>query len=286
MSSLKHHLSKWVLIMIYHWPSKIFQMRTKLWNKVLVGLVMTFVMASCVNTKKAVYFDGLRDGTISSNTPVPETIIEKNDLLNISVTSLNPDASAIFNATNVYNYNMNGTGVTSLMGYLVNSEGTIQFPILGTIKAAGLTKDQLKETITKKLVDQKLLTDPIVTVRFLNFRVTVLGEVSRPAVISVPNEKISLLEAIGLAGDLTIYSRRDNVLIIRENENGDKIIKRIDLNSTELLSSPYYYLQSNDIVYVEPNKSKVASAGRGQQWIPAVLSGLSLVAIVVDRMIK
>lgn len=261
-------------------------MNIKQWYNGLVPVVICLLMASCLNTRKAVYFDGLKDGTISSNTPVPETIIEKNDLLNISVTSLNPDASAIFNATNVYNYNMNGTGVTSLMGYLVNTEGTIQFPILGAIKAAGLSKEQLKETITKKLLDQKLLTDPIVTVRFLNFRVTVLGEVSRPGMLSVPNEKISLLEAIGLAGDLTIFARRDNVLVIRENENGDKVIKRIDLNSTELLSSPYYYLQSNDIVYVEPNKSKVASAGRGQQWIPAVLSGLSLVAIVVDRMVK
>jgi polysaccharide export outer membrane protein len=135
-------------------------------------------------------------------------------------------------------------------------------------------------------VDQKLLTDPIVSVRFLNFRVTVLGEVNDPAVIPVPNEKISLLEAIGLAGDLTIYARRDNVMVIREDENGNKEIKRIDLNSTELLSSPYYYLRSNDIVYVEPNKARVASSGRGQIWVPAVLSGLSLVAIVVDRLVK
>jgi polysaccharide export outer membrane protein len=172
------------------------------------------------------------------------------------------------------------------MGYLVSNGGTIEFPVLGTIKAAGLTKEQLKETITKKLVDQKLLTDPIVTVRFLNFRVTVLGEVNHPGELSVPSEKISLLEAIGLAGDLTIYARRDNVLVIRENENGDKEIKRIDLNSKELLSSPYYYLRSNDIVYVEPNKARIASAGRGQIWVPAVLSGLSLVAIVVDRLVK
>lgn len=261
-------------------------MNIKHWYNGLGALIICLVMTSCVNTRKAVYFDGLKDGIISANTPVPETIIEKNDLLNISVTSLNPDASAIFNTTNVYTYNMNGTGVTSLMGYLVNAEGTIQFPILGSIKAEGLTKGQLKESITKKLTDQKLLTDPIVTVRFLNFHITVLGEVGHPGLLNVPNEKISLLEAIGLAGDLTIFARRDNVLVIRENENGDKVIKRIDLNSTELLSSPYYYLQSNDMVYVEPNKSKVASAGRGQQWIPAVLSGLSLVAIVIDRLVK
>lgn len=249
-------------------------------------VVMTLAVTSCINTRKAIYFNGLNDGIITSNTPVPETVIEKNDLLNISISSLNPDASAIFNTTNMYTYNLNGSTTNTLIGYLVSNEGTIQIPVLGTIKAAGLSKDQLKETITKKLVDQKLLTDPIVTVRFLNFRVTVLGEVNHPAVLSVPNEKISLLEAIGLAGDLTIYARRDNVLVIRENENGEKEIKRIDLNSTELLSSPYYYLRSNDIVYLEPNKARIASAGRGQTWVPAVLSGLSLVAIVVDRLAK
>jgi polysaccharide export outer membrane protein len=256
------------------------------WFNGAILVIITFMTASCVNTRKAIYFNGLNDGIITSNTLVPETVIEKNDLLSISVTSLSPEASAIFNPPNVNTYNQNGSATNSLLGYLVSTDGTIQFPVLGNIKAAGLTKEQLKETITKKLVDQKLLTDPIVTVRFLNFRVIVLGEVGHPTEISVPTEKISLLEAIGMAGDLTIYARRDNVLLIRENENGDKQIKRIDLNSTELLSSPFYYLKSNDIIYVEPNKSRIASAGRGQIWVPALLSGLSLVAIVVDRLVK
>jgi polysaccharide export outer membrane protein len=256
------------------------------WINGAILVIVILITTSCVNTRKAIYFNGLNDGTITSITPVPETVIEKNDLLNISVTSLSPDASAIFNPPTVNSYSLNGSTTNSLMGYLVSTEGTIQFPVLGNIKAAGLTKEQLKELITKKLVDQKLLTDPIVTVRFLNFRVTVLGEVGHPTEISVPSEKISLLEAIGMAGDLTIYARRDNVLLIRENDNGDKEIKRIDLNSTELLSSPYYYLRSNDIIYVEPNNSRIASAGRGQIWVPALLSGLSLVAIVVDRLVK
>lgn len=258
----------------------------KYWNALALLLIVSILAVSCVNTRKAIYFNGLNDGTITSNTPVPETVIEKNDLLNISVSSLSSEASAVFNTPNVYTSSLNGSNTNTVLGYLVNSDGMIQFPVLGNIKAEGLTKEQLQETITKKLLAQNLLTDPIVTVRFLNFRVTVLGEVKNPAVLNVPNEKISLLEAIGLAGDLTIYARRDNILLIREDENGDKEIKRIDLNSTELLSSPYYYLKANDVVYVEPNKSRVASVGRGQQWIPAVLSGLSLVAIVVDRLVK
>jgi len=255
-------------------------------KRLFLFLSVPVIFIGCVSTKKAIYFSGLGDGTITASTPIPETVIGKNDLLSITVSSLNPEASEIFNAPNTTISNVNGINTNSVMGYLVSNEGTIQFPILGTIKALGLTKEQLKETITKKLVDQKLLTDPIVIVRFLNFRVTVLGEVNHPSSLSVPSEKISLLEAIGLAGDLTIYARRDNVLVIREDDNGNKQIKRIDLNSVELLSSQYYYLKSNDIVYVEPNKSKVASAGRGQLWVPAVLSGLSLIAIVVDRMVK
>jgi polysaccharide biosynthesis/export protein len=249
--------------------------------KYLLVLIL-LVGAGCVDTKKATYFNDLASTTITTNTPVPETIIRKNDLLNINVSSLDAQASAIFNAPNLLPAAINnGNSASEILGYLVGNDGTIQFPILGNVKAEGLTKDQLKESIQKKLLDQNLLKGPIVSVRFLNFRVTVLGEVKNPTAIDVPSEKISLLEAIGLAGDLTIYAKRDNVLVIREVENGNKEVKRINLNSAELLSSPYYYLKSNDIVYVEPNKSKVASSGRGQQWIPAVLSGLSLIAVVV-----
>jgi polysaccharide biosynthesis/export protein len=130
-----------------------------------------------------------------------------------------------------------------------------------------------------------LLIDPIVTVRMLNYRVTVLGEVARPTVVSVPNERISILEALGIAGDITIYGKKDNVLLIRE-EKGGKLIKRINLNSSEIFSSPYYYLKSNDIVYVEPNQARIATASRTQQLLPTILSALSFVAIILTRVIN
>jgi len=244
----------------------------------------TCLITSCINTKKTTYFNGLTNSTITSSTPVPQSIIQRNDLLNITVSSLDAQASAMFNAPNILNASNNGYS-NEILGYLVGSDGTIQFPILGSIKAEGLTKDQLGTAIQKKLTEQDLLKGPIVSVRFLNFHITVLGEVKNPTDINVPSEKISLLQAIGLAGDLTLYAKRDNVLVIRE-ENGNKVIKRIDLTSVELLSSPYYYLKSNDVVYVEPNRSKVASTGRGQQWVPAVLSGLSLLAVIIDRVVK
>jgi polysaccharide export outer membrane protein len=240
----------------------------------------SFLFTSCVNTRKATYFNDVKDTSLVSLTTIPEYVIQKNDILNISVSSMNPEASAIYNTPNESMGNGN-----QISGYLVNGDGTIQFPVLKGIKAEGLTKDQLKATITKSLLEKKLLVDPIVSIRFQNFRVTVLGEVARPTVVSVPSEKISLLEALGFAGDLTIYAKRNNVLVIRE-ENGKKIIKRINLNSNELFTSPYYYLKSNDIVYVEPNKAKIVSASRLQQWLPLVIGGLSFGIIVLDRLIK
>jgi polysaccharide export outer membrane protein len=128
------------------------------------------------------------------------------------------------------------------------------------------------------------LVDPIVSVRFLNFKVTVLGEVQRPTVVDVPDEKISLLEALGLAGDITIYGKRDNVMVIRE-ENNQKIIKRLNLNSSEIFNSPYYYLKANDIVYVEANKARIATSTRTTQLLPIFLTALSFIAIMLDRIL-
>lgn len=249
----------------------------------LIAATILLLATSCVDTRKATYFNGVNDGTTTVNIPVPESIIRKNDILSISVTSLNPEATEIFNNPNTTGGN-NGTPGT-VTGYFVNSEGNIQFPVIGNVKVEGLTKGQVKDLITKKLIENQLLKDPIVSIRLMNFRVTVLGEVRTPTVIPVPNERISLLEAIGLAGDLTIYAKRENVLVIRE-ENGQKVIKRLDLNSDELLKSPYYYLQSDDVVYVEPNKARVASAGRSIQWLPAVFAAMSLAVVVVDRLVK
>lgn len=249
-------------------------------STLFVSLLVTLMYTSCTSTRQATYFNDTKDGTITTVIPVPESVIHKNDLLSISVTSLNAQATEVFNTPNT----SGSVNPNEVSGYLVAADGMIQFPILGSMKAEGLTKEQLRTAITKKLVDRQLLTDPIVTIRIMNFRVTVLGEVRNPNVIPVPNEKISLLEAIGLAGDLTIYGKRENVLVIRE-ENGQKIIKRINLNSNELLTSPYYYLQSDDVVYVEPNKSRVASS-RNTDWVPVVISTLSFAAIIVDRVTR
>ena len=248
-------------------------------------VILLFTFISCTNTKKATYFSDQRNGSFAAPT-VPKLVIQPNDMLSITVSSLNPEASAVFNqANNSGSANNTTTTTTSATGFLVDGSGFIQYPFLGQVEVAGLTKDELKDKLTKALVEKKLLVDPILAVRFLNFKVTVLGEVAHPTVVTVPSERISLLEAIGLAGDLTIYAQRDNVLVIRD-EGGQKITQRLNLNSTELFSSPYFYLKSNDVVYVEPNKSKVASTGRSQVWLPILFSALSLGVIVVDRLTR
>lgn len=238
------------------------------------------IFTSCVNTKKAIYFDSVQDTTFKAIGANMQPVIQQNDQLSIFVSSLNTGATEIFNTQNIQsNNNQRGSG------YLVDTDGNIQFPILGLTAASGLTKKELSNKIAKQLTDKKLLIDPIVDIHILNFKVTVLGEVARPTVVPVTNEKITILEALGFAGDLTIYAKRDNVILIRE-ENGNRIIKRINLNSTDILKSPYYYLKANDVLYAEPSKVKVQTSGRSAQIIPIILGSLSLLAIILDRALR
>lgn len=255
----------------------------KIYCILCTAIAVLFFFSSCVSSKTVAYFPNIGNATISRSSVDVESIIQKSDLLSIYVTSPNPVATEVFNNANLP-VTTSSTGVTTVsqsIGYLVDNEGNILFPILGSVQAAGLTKKQLAQKLTAALVESKQLKDPIVTVRFLNYRVTVLGEVNRPAVVTVANEKISLLEALGLAGDLTIYGKRDNVLLIRE-EAGKTTTRRINLNSEDLFNSPYYYLKTNDVIYVEPNKTKIASVSRFQQLLPVIFSGLSLVVIIAQ----
>lgn len=250
-------------------------------------LMVVLILSSCVNSRKTVYFNDQLDAVIKSNNIPAKNVVQPNDILSIAVTSLNPDATELFNKPNnsfVSSTSTNGLNLQS-PGYLVNDLGTIQFPVLGEMKISGLTTNELRVRLTNELKTRKLLVDPIVIVRQLNFKVSVLGEVARPTVVNVPSEKISLLEALGLAGDITIYGKKDNVMVIREEE-GVKTIKRLDLNSSDIFSSPYYYLKSNDIVYVEANKAKVAGSTRSTQLLPIILSALSFGAIIIDRIVR
>lgn len=252
----------------------------------LLGFLLLLIVlgTSCTSTKDFTYFNNMKDTTVSATGADFEYNLKKNDILSIQITSLSEDASKIFNTTN----SISGTSgnMAQYSGYLINAEGNIQLPLIGNVKAAGISKKQLKENITRIILDKKLLIEPIVNIRHLNFEVTILGDVGKPSVITVPNEQITLIKALGMAGDITIYGNRYNVLLIRESD-GKKTIRRIDLNDSRfLVSSPYYYLQPNDVLYIEANKDRVASVSRNKIILPSVLSALSIMALVADRIFR
>jgi polysaccharide export outer membrane protein len=260
----------------------------KSYQAISIYLFIALIITSCTNTKKATYFNELTNGELQYKVEDLEPVIQKNDILNITITSLNGEANQIFNLYSVSTSvgSVNAGTITQTSGYLVDQQGNIQLPMLGTIKAAGLNKNQLKATLTKSLVEKNILYDPIINIRYLNYKVTVLGEVDKPSVINVPSERITLLEALGLAGDLTMFAKRENVLIIREEAEGKRVTHHINLNSNELLTSPYYYLQSNDVVYVAPTKANVANSSTTRVWLPSLLAGLSFIAIILDDVLN
>ncbi|MFD1467658.1 polysaccharide biosynthesis/export family protein [Hymenobacter caeli] len=238
------------------------------------------LFTSCSAGRNLVYFSDLT-GTSTDQTPIQnriETKIESGDLLSIIVSSLNAETNLMFNSGILLPAATGGgagTAATNRIneGYLVDSNGEINLPTIGKIKMTGLTKEEAADKITT--IVGKSAKSPIVTVRFLNFRVTVIGEVNRPATFTVPSEKINVLEALGLAGDMTGYGRRDDVLIIRE-KNNVRTTTRINLNNKSVLNSPFFYLQQNDIVYVEPDHAKALQVSTRSVNLPIYLSVASV----------
>lgn len=230
---------------------------------------------SCITRKDISYFQDITDSTKTQ--PINrsfDAIIQPGDILSIHVTSLSPEASSFFNVT--------GESIDQQVAntYLVNADGNVEMPLIGQIKVAGNTSPVAKFLIRNKL--EKYLADPTVSIRIRNFKVTVLGEVQSPGVYTIPNEKITLIEALGLAGDLTIFAQRSNVLIIREKD-GQRQFMKVDLRSKEFFESEFYYLHSNDVVYVEPGKGRIASADAWYRILPIVFSGLTALGLFMSR---
>jgi polysaccharide export outer membrane protein len=217
-----------------------------------IGFVFLVFLCSCAAEKRArkelLYLQGNLDTSVNLVVNIPEATIQKGDMIAITVFSDNPEATAIYNQVQV-----TAGGNTAAPGYPVDQEGNIRFQGLGVVHVEGLTKLQLMKQMDEKL--KQYLTNPYTDIRFLNFKINVFGEVNRPGPITTPEGKLSVLELIGLAGDLTVYGRRDNVLIIRE-KNGVREFGRINLRDPTVFQSPYFYLQQNDVVMVEATKKK------------------------------
>lgn len=251
-----------------------------------VLVCMAVIFTACTSTKEVVYLQDVVPLKQQEIEQKYEVIIHNDDLLAIMVNIKNPELALPFNMPMVsYQIGSESGSQQRVLGYLVDSEGEIDFPILGKIHVEGLTRMQLTELIKQRLIGGDLIKDPIVTVQFLNFKVSVMGEVARPGSFSISGDRITLLEALSMAGDLTIYGRRDRVAVIREKD-GKRTILFHDLRSADIFSSPCYYLQQNDIVYVEPNKAKAGQSGINQNnSVNVWLSAVSILAAVASLMV-
>jgi len=259
-------------------------------------LFFSILFSSCGNIKNLQYLQGSFDTTRLSKVQVPEPIIQKGDLLGITVYSDDPLATAavtnpLSNNTSVPVNSMGGTnglssatttsGASSLQGFAVNQAGDIQLYKLGSIPVEGKTKRQLADTLTLMYEQQGLLKNPYVEVKFLNYKVTIIGEVGKPGVYTFPVDKVNIFEAVGLAGDITVYGRRDNVLVVREI-NGKREFGRLNLKDPNVFLSPYYYLQQNDMLIVDVTKGKaVASDQATMRTISIATSLLSITALFI-----
>lgn len=209
------------------------------------------ILSSCASRKEVVYFQDTGNfETLVDNTKAV-TKFKVDDLVSIHVSTLNPEASAPFN---LYRGSSEGGFRPEQVDYLIDQDGNIDFPVIGKLKIEGLSPDEVRALLRERL--SEYLKDPIINIRLRNFTVTILGEVSRPGTYPVNGEQITILEALGLAGDLSLRGVRENVLVIRDF-NGTKVYTRIDLTSKNMTKSPVYYLTQNDVVYVEPNKSGI-----------------------------
>jgi len=251
-------------------------------------VAVALLLTSCASTKDIAYFQNKMVNQPEMVDKHAGIVIQPKDMLSIVVSARNPELAAMFNLP-VISYQA-GSEITSmssynqrLMGYVVDNEGYIDFPVLGRLKVAGMTRWELAEMIKDKLVKEGYLTDAVVTVEFMNFKVSVMGEVTSPGTFIIEGDKVTVLQALSLARDLTIFGRRDNVSVIRE-QNGQRTIYEIDLTDVDLFKSPAYYLQQNDIVYVQPNDIKARQSTTDEKTLRissiALSSGSLLVSIV------
>lgn len=247
------------------------------------------VLGSCGSTKDVPYFQNSDSVDLTKSKMLYDAKIMPKDILTITVSTTDDEAALPFNLTVPTPYTANQRSTYSqamLQSYLVDNDGYVEFPKIGMIKLGGLTKAEAEKLIQAKI--KPYMSDlemPIVTVRMSNYKISVLGEVQRPGMYTVTNEKITILEALAQAGDLTIYGVRNNVKLIREDATGEKIIHVLDLTDANIINSPYYYLQQNDIVYVEPNKVKAQNSSVGSMttlWFSATSILISLTSLLYN----
>ncbi|MFT5753317.1 MAG: polysaccharide export outer membrane protein [Flavobacterium sp.] len=241
-------------------------------------LLLSLFFGSCASSEKFALLQNVSNS--SENTKADFQVkLQPDDLLMIMISAENPVISQPYNLStvSVVSNNEIASAQQRILSYQIDQEGTIQLPGLGIINAAGKTRNELVEHIEKLLIGK--ITNPVITIRILNFKISVQGEVNRPGTFPITTERVTLLEALSMAGDLTIYGKRDNILVIRE-ENGIKSFQKVDITNKDFINSSYYYLSQNDMIYVEPNKTRVNSSVIGPN-ITVGLTALSLLITII-----
>ncbi len=244
-------------------------------------LLVVFLTTSCASRKELLYMQNTPN---SKELASYEPVLQPDDVVMIIVSSENPEVAAPYNlkGITIQADSENVAGIQRMQTYILDKEGKIEFPLLGSITLGGLTKTQSVAKLKELLKDH--VSDAVINFRILNFKVTVLGEVQKPGTYSVSSERITLLEALGMSGDLTIYGNRTNILLIRE-KNGTKTMERIDLTKSDFLNSSAYYLSQNDVIYVEPNKTRINSSAIGPN-LTVGISALSLIVTIIALTVK
>lgn len=257
-------------------------------KKLFLILLLPLWLAGCTSYKNVPYMQNPQVvNDYRGDVSLYDAKIMPKDLLSITINTSDPQSAAPFNLSvqtplNAALTNINTTTQPTLQQYLVNNQGEIDFPVVGRLVVGGLTKNQAEDLIREKLRPY-LKESPIVTVRMANYKISVLGEVNRPGTFTVSNEKVNILEALAMAGDMTVYGVRDNVKLIREGADGRREIINLNLNNAGVVVSPYYYLRQNDIIYVTPNKTKARNSDIGSSttmWISATSILVSLASLI------
>lgn len=245
------------------------------------------LLSSCATVKDIAYFQNKVVNHPEQIDKQAGIVIQPKDQISIVVSSRNPELVAMFNLphiTTTIGGDGNSSGGQRLLSYTVNNDGQIDFPVLGVLNVAGLTRWELAEMIKKELIDQKYLSDAVVTVQFMNFKVSAIGEVNNPGTFAIDGDRLTILQALSMAGDLTIYGERENVSVIRER-NGERVIYEVNLCDVDLFKSPAYHLQQNDVIYVQPNahKSRQSTVDAKNQWVTSlVMSGGSMLLSIAS----
>lgn len=251
-------------------------------KKSLLFICLCLSLIACNTSKQIVYLQNITYGDTTRVDQPPSIKIQCKDMISIVVSSKDPELAALVNLPIVSHQAFQGAiaAPTSqrISGYTVDEKGQIDFPILGKITIAGLTRSEVSEMIKGRLIHEEIIQDPVVTVEFMNLYISILGEVKNPGRYTINRDQISIFEAISLSGDLTIHGKRDGVIIIRD-ENGVSVNYRLDLRSSEIFDSPVYYLQQNDIIYVQPNKVRAGQSTINENSLKSVSLWVSLATL-------